>query len=120
MAAWMAASTPAEKRWPPLQYLETVATETPAASATSRRVGRRFLIILVKRLTAIYTRGPENGRPFHAFVARVFARRHAVYLAAGCRNNDGMVNRFTLIALSWALLPVAAPCAPPDEPLRVW
>lgn len=31
-----------------------------------------------------------------------------------------MVNRFTLIALSLALLPVAVQSAPPDEPLRVW
>lgn len=31
-----------------------------------------------------------------------------------------MVNRFTLIALSLALLPVAGQGAPPDEPLRVW
>jgi multiple sugar transport system substrate-binding protein len=31
-----------------------------------------------------------------------------------------MVNRFTLIAMSLAWLPMAAQCAPPDEPLRVW
>jgi len=54
------------------------------------------------------------------FVARVFARHADVYLVSQSRKNDGMVNRFTLIALSLALLPMAAQSAPPDEPLRVW